>query len=115
MRHRKKKKTLDRKKSQREALIRNQVNDFFLKKRIRTTLSKAKVTRSLAEKLITISKHNNLSARRKLLGYISEQAMKTAINELGPKYKERRGGYTRIIKLNRRQGDRAQIVILEFV
>ena len=115
MRHRKKKKTLDRGKSQRNSLINNQVNDLFFRERIITTLAKARQTRILSEKLITFSKKGDLNARRKLLKHVSEASCKKAIDVFGSRYKERKGGYTRIIKLKRRKGDRAQIAVLELV
>lgn len=116
MRHNIKKKTLGRKKASKEALIRNLATSLVLYEKIQTTEAKAKVLRSYVEKLITLGKKNTLYARRQLLSKLYvEQAVKKVLDELSPRYKERKGGYLRIVKLGYRQGDAAKIVRVEFV
>ncbi|MEK7166860.1 MAG: 50S ribosomal protein L17 [Patescibacteria group bacterium] len=116
MRHRKKGKILDRKSGPRIALLKNLADSFIIHEKIKTTEAKAKVLRGVAEKLITIGKENNLTTYRKLLAYLpTKVAAKKVLEKLGPKYKEKNGGYTRIIKLNRRKGDAAAMVQIEFV
>jgi len=116
MRHRKKGKTLDRKKASREAMLRNLAISLILYEKMKTTEAKAKALRPIVEKLITIGKENNLEARRKLLKYLYlENAVKKILEVLGPKYKEKRGGYTRIVKIGPRQGDGAKIVQIELI
>ncbi len=116
MRHRSKKKILDRKKAPREALLRSLATSLILYEGIRTTEAKAKALRPYVEKLITLGKSSDLHARRQLLKklYIEKAASKV-LEVLGPKYKERPGGYTRIIKIGPRPGDGARVVRIEFV
>lgn len=83
--------------------------------KIKTTEAKAKEIAGLTEKFITSSKYNTLAARKRLLSFFSERLVKKMLNELGPRYKERRGGYTRIIKLGPRKSDGAKIAIIELV
>jgi len=116
MRHRKKGKTLDRKRGPRKALLRSLATDLILYEKIKTTEAKAKAVKPLVERLITKGKSGDLHAKRELLKYLYlENAAKKVIEELGPRYKARKGGYTRIIKLGTRQGDAAKIVQIEFV
>ncbi|MDP3245125.1 MAG: 50S ribosomal protein L17 [bacterium] len=116
MRHLKKGKTLDRKRGPRLALLRGLANNFILYEKIKTTQARAKVLRSLVERLISLSKNPTLAHRRLLIKSLyTEGAVKKALEVLGPRYKERAGGYTRIIKLKQRQGDGAPIVLLELV
>jgi large subunit ribosomal protein L17 len=116
MRHRKKGKILDRKVGPRKALLRNLAVSLVLYEKIQTTRAKAKTLRPIVEKLITRGKINNLAARRYLLKYLyKESAAKKVLEDLGPKYKERRGGYTRILNIGRRQGDGAEVVQIELV
>jgi large subunit ribosomal protein L17 len=86
-------------------------------RRIKTTLAKARAARSVAEKMITLGKAGTLHDRRLASARLhqDEDAVKILFNEIAPTQKERRGGYTRIIRLGQRQGDAAQTVILEFV
>lgn len=101
---------------QRMALLRNQVTSLLEKGRIETTLTRAKETRSLAEKMITLGKANTLHTRRQALAFItSEDVVKKLFNEIAPKYAERNGGYTRIIQTGPRRGDAAPMAILELV
>lgn len=116
MRHRSPKKILGREKAPREALLRNLAASLILYEKIKTTKAKAKIIRPIVEKLVTKSRANTLHARRLLLQYLySENAVKKLMEVLGPKYKERKGGYTRIVSLGRRAGDAAEMVRIEFV
>lgn len=116
MRHRKKGKVLDRKVGPRKALLRNLAVSLFLYEKIQTTKAKAKTLRPIAEKLITKGKANTLAERRNLLKYLyKESAVKKLMEDIGPRYKDRKGGYTRILKLGRRAGDAAEIVQIELV
>ncbi len=116
MRHLVKKKKLGRDTSHRRALLRNLVTSFLEKERIRTTLAKAKVTRPLAEKMITLARKDTLHARRQALSFIFKKpVVKKLFAEIGPRFSERPGGYTRIIKIGPRAGDGAEMAILELV
>lgn len=116
MRHNKKTKILDRKKASREALMRSLATSLILYEKIKTTEAKAKVLRPYVEKMITLGKEPTLHHRRQLLKdlYI-ENAAKKVLEVLGPRYKERSGGYIRIVKIGNRQGDGAKVVQIEFV
>ncbi len=116
MRHRKKGKILDRKKDPRKALFRSLATNLILHEKIKTTEAKAKAVKPIVERLITKGKTNDLHTRRELLKYLYvENAVKKILEDLSPRYKNRNGGYTRIIKLGNRQGDAAKIVQIEFV
>ncbi len=104
------------KSAHRQSILRNQVTDLFRYGRIQTTDCRAKETRKEAEKMITIAKKGTLAARRQALAYIKdEDVVKKLFDEIAPKYEERHGGYTRILKLGPRQGDVAEAVFLELV
>ncbi len=116
MRHRNKNKILDRKKGPRELMLRNLASSIILYEKVKTTRAKAAAVRPLVEKLITISKAQDLNARRNLLEVLLQKnAVLKAMEVLGVRYKERDGGYTRTIKLGARQGDGAQMVQIELV
>ncbi len=116
MRHANKKKILDRKKAPRKALLRGLATSLVLYEKIKTTQAKAKVLRPFIEKLITKGKSNNLQARRALKRVLyQDNAVKKVLEVISPRYKERQGGYTRIIKLGARTGDAAKMAIIEFV
>ncbi len=101
---------------QRRALLRNQVTSFLENGRMTTTVTRAKETRSMAEKMITLGKKGTLAARRQALAYITKEDVVTKLfSEIAPKYADRNGGYTRIYKLGERRGDAAQMAILELV
>ena len=101
---------------QRRAMLRNQVTSFLENGKITTTVTRAKETRSMAEKMITLGKMGTLAARRQALAYITKEDVVTKLfNEIAPKYADRNGGYTRIYKLGERRGDSAQMAILELV
>ncbi len=100
----------------RQSMLRNLVTDLFRYGRIQTTDCRAKEARKEAEKLITLAKRNDLHARRQALAYIKDETVVTKLfDEIAPKYEERHGGYTRILKLGPRQGDVAESVFLELV
>jgi len=116
MRHLIKKKKLRRDTSHRRALLRNLVTSFLEKERIRTTLAKAKAARPLAEKMITLARMDTLHAKRQALSFIYKKpVVKKLFEELGPRFSERPGGYTRIVKIGPRVGDGAEMAILELV
>lgn len=116
MRHQVKRGNLGRDTAHRRALLRNLVTSFLEKERIRTTLPKARAARPLAEKMITLAKRNTLHARRQALSYLTkESAVKRLFEEVGPRFTERPGGYTRIVKLEPRAGDGASMAMLELV
>jgi large subunit ribosomal protein L17 len=100
----------------RKALLRNLVTSLIEKERIRTTLPKAKEARPLAEKMITLAKANTLAARRRALAFVFKEAAVTKLfAEIGPRFAERPGGYTRNVKLDPRSGDGAPMALLELV
>jgi len=100
----------------RKAMLRNLVTSLFRDERINTTETRAKEVRSIAEKLVSIAKRGDLAARRQALAYIyEEEVVRKLFDSIAPKYAERSGGYTRIIKAGQRRGDAAQMVILELV
>ena len=102
--------------SHRNLMLRNLVTDLLRNGRIETTVTRAKETRRMAEKMITLAKRGDLHARRQVLAYVLEEdVVKTLFDEIAPKYAERNGGYTRMIKKGPRRGDGAEVVILELV
>lgn len=116
MRHLVKKKKLQRNSSQRKALLRNLVTSFLEKERIRTTLAKAKASRPIAEKMITLAKKNTLHTRRLALRFIyKKNVVKKLFDEIGPRFSERPGGYIRIVKTGPRAGDGAEMAIMELI
>ncbi len=116
MRHRNKVKTLDRTKEARGLMLRNLVSSIIIHEKVKTTKAKAKVAKSFVEKTITIAKKGDLSSRRALLKtLVQPKAVEKAISVLSEKYKEKNGGYVRIIKLGNRQGDGAEMVQIELV
>ena len=116
MRHRKKGKILDRKKGPREAMIRNLAASILIYEKVKTTKAKAKVVKPLVERLISAARTGDLTARRKLIKILPQpMAVKKVMEVLGAKYKDRKGGYTRIVKISRRQGDGAEMVQIELV
>ncbi len=101
---------------QRKALLRNLVTSFLENGKIETTLTRAKETQAMAEKMITLGKANTLHTRRQALAYITKEDVVTKVfAEIAPKYADRNGGYTRIIKVGPRRGDGAEMAILELV
>jgi large subunit ribosomal protein L17 len=116
MRHLKKTAKLGRTGEHRNAMLANLVCSLIQHKRVTTTLAKAKAARPVAEKLVTLGKSGTQHDRRLAVARLhQEDAAKVLFNEIAPAFKERRGGYTRIVRLNQRQGDAAQRAILEWV
>ncbi|MGB7604911.1 MAG: 50S ribosomal protein L17 [Lutisporaceae bacterium] len=107
---------LGRPTDQRRAMLRNLVTSFLEHGKIMTTGTRAKETQSIAEKMITLGKRGDLHARRQALAYITkEDVVKKLFDEISPKYTERNGGYSRIMKVAPRRGDAVEMVILELV
>ena len=116
MRHRKHTFKIGRSGAHRRALIANMVSSLFYNGQVKTTLVKAKEVRRYAEKLITLGKKGDLHNRRLAIAKIRDKdAVKILFDEIAPKYAERPGGYTRIIKLGHRRGDAAEMCILQLV
>ena len=116
MRHLKRTAKLGRTGEHRNAMLANLVCSLIQHKRITTSLAKAKAVRSVAEKLVTLGKQGTLHARRLAVARLhQEAAVKTLFSDIAPTQKDRRGGYTRIVKLNQRQGDASQLAIIEWV
>ena len=107
---------LGRPTAHRKTMLRNLVTDLLREGRISTTLERAKETRRMAEKMITIAKDDSLHSKRKVLAYVTkEDVAKKLFDEIAPKYKEVNGGYCRIIKTGPRRGDAAEMCIIELV
>ena len=107
---------LSRESGHKKALLRNLTTSLLKEERIETTEPKAKEVKSIAEKIITLGKKNDLAAKRRALSYIYDEDVVTKVfEEIAPRYKERQGGYTRILKKGPRRGDGAPIAILELV
>jgi large subunit ribosomal protein L17 len=116
MRHRKNTVKLGRTSAQREALFANMVSNLILAKRIKTTLPKARATKRLAERMVTIGKKETLAARRLAISRLKhEAAVAELFGSVAPAMKERHGGYTRIVKLGKRMSDSSEMCILEWV
>ncbi|HIC93538.1 MAG TPA: 50S ribosomal protein L17 [Anaerolineae bacterium] len=116
MRHRKAGRKLGRSSGHRKALYRNLITELFRHERIKTTEAKARAIRPLAEKLITLGKRGDLHARRLAAARLNDPlVVKKLFDELAPRYENRPGGYTRILKLGRRRGDGAEMAIIELV
>jgi large subunit ribosomal protein L17 len=116
MRHLKRTAKLGRTGEHRNAMLANLVCSLIKHKRVTTTLAKAKAARSVAEKMVTLGKSGTIHDRRLAASRLhQEDAVKVLFDEIAPAQKDRRGGYTRIVRLNQRQGDSAQRAILEWV
>lgn len=116
MRHRNKTIILGREKGQREALLRNLATSVILYEKITTTEAKAKAVRPLVERMITKGKVNTVNSRRLLMKVLyDEKAVLKILQVLGPRFKERKGGYTRIIKVGLRPGDGGASAVIELV
>jgi len=116
MRHGRRVKKLGRKKEHRLALLKNLCRALFIYEKIETTLQKAKEARRLAEHLIEFAKKNDLAAKRRIYRFIPDHKLvKIICDEIGPRFSERQGGYTRIYRLGPRLGDGAEMAILELV
>jgi large subunit ribosomal protein L17 len=116
MRHRHLTVKLGRTSSQREALFASMVSNLILAKRIQTTLAKARATKRLADKMVTVGKKDTLAARRQALSFLKLEAAVTELfGAVAPAMKDRQGGYTRVIKLGKRMSDSSEMCILEWV
>lgn len=105
-----------RRSAPRRAMLRNLVTSMILAEKIETTEAKAKQIKGITEKMITLGKRGDLHARRQALSYLlDETAVKKLFEEIAPRYEERQGGYTRILKMGPRRGDAAPMAILELV
>jgi large subunit ribosomal protein L17 len=116
MRHQNKTVKLGRTAEHRKALLANQVCSLIEHQRIKTTLAKAKAVRPLAEKMVTLGKQGSLHARRTALAVLRQKkAVKKLFDDIAPRSADRKGGYTRIIKLGQRKSDAAKVAFIEWV
>lgn len=116
MRHQKKTVKLGRTAEHRKALLANQVCSLIEHQRIKTTLAKAKAVRPLAEKMVTLGKNGSLHARRTALAVLRQKgAVKKLFDDIAPRSADRKGGYTRIVKLGARKSDSAPVAFIEWV
>ncbi|MBS6314565.1 50S ribosomal protein L17 [Porcipelethomonas ammoniilytica] len=100
----------------RKAMLRAMVTYLLENGQIETTVTRAKEVRAVAEKMITIGKNNDLHSKRQVFAYVTkEDVAKKLFDEISPKYAERNGGYTRIIKIGPRRGDAAEMAIIQLV
>jgi large subunit ribosomal protein L17 len=116
MRHRRSGRRFDMPTSQRRAMFRNLTTDVLRDGYVQTTEARAKELRSFVERIITLGKRGTLHARRQALAFVYDpDVVKGVFDELAPRYAERPGGYTRVVKLGRRKGDGSRIARLELV
>ena len=116
MRHRKNTVKLGRTSAQRAALFASLVSNLILAKRVKTTLPKARAAKRLADKMVTVGKKGTLAARRQALSFLKlDAAVAELFGAVAPAMKDRAGGYTRVIKLGKRQSDSSEMCILEWV
>jgi large subunit ribosomal protein L17 len=115
---------LGRNKAQRKALLRDLITDLIINERIETTLPKAKELQKLADRMVTLGKAGDLSSRVRAAKLVrfeytgedkNQYAIQKLFSEIAPKYKDRKGGYTRVLKTGPRRGDNAPMAIIEFV
>jgi large subunit ribosomal protein L17 len=116
MRHRVQGRKLGRTSAHRKALFRNQLTALFTHERIITTVHKAKELRPIAERMVTLAGTGTLAARRRVATMVADKTIaKRLFDEIAPRFADRPGGYTRIMRLGRRRGDNAELAIIEFV
>ena len=107
---------LGRTSDQRKAMLRAMVTFLLENGKIETTVTRAKEVRAMAEKMITLGKTNTLHSKRQALAYITqEDVTKKLFDEIAPKYADKNGGYTRIVKIGPRRGDAAEMAIIELI
>ncbi len=107
---------LGRTSDHRRAMMRAMVTYLFENGKIETTVTRAKEVRAVAEKMITLGKTNTLHSKRQVYSYITkEEVAKKVFDEIAPRYEDRNGGYTRIIKIGPRRGDAAEMAIIELI
>lgn len=116
MRHGRKVKKLGRPKSHRKAMLYNMAASLLTHIQIKTTLAKAKEVKKVVDRLVTLAKRGDLSAKRQAYDIIREHSLvKKLFEEIGPKFKERNGGYTRLMRYDTRLGDGAQLAVVELL
>jgi len=115
MKKRKKGRKFHRKRDQRKALLKGLLRALFLHEKIKTTEARAKEVSRMAEKFITKAKSKELSILRYLNRFFSREVVRKLVEEIAPRYKDRSGGYTRIVKLGRRKSDGAKMAIIELI
>jgi large subunit ribosomal protein L17 len=116
MRHRNGGFKLGRNTSHRRALLRNLVTSIIINDRIETTLTKAKASRPLVEKMITLGKNGSVHARRQALAYLlTPQSVDRLFSTVAPRYATRNGGYSRIVRMGPRKGDSAEVAVIELL
>lgn len=116
MRHRKGGFKLGRNTSHRRALLRNLVTSIILNDRVQTTITKCKASRPLVEKMVTLGKNGSVHARRQALAYLmTPESVDRLFKTVAPRYTERNGGYTRIVRIGQRQGDAAEVAFIELL
>ncbi len=116
MRHQVRGNRLNRPADHRRAMLRNMVTSLFMHERIETTITKAKEARRFAERMITFAKRGDLGARRQAARFVNDpKVLQKLFAEIGPRYADRPGGYTRVMRTSIRKGDDAQLAILELV
>lgn len=107
---------LGRSTDHRKAMLRAMVTFLMENGKIETTVTRAKEVRAMAEKMITIAKANDLHSKRQVYSYITKETVaKKVMDEIAPKYADRNGGYTRIVKIGPRRGDAAEMAIIELI
>ena len=117
MRHHKQNRKFGRTRNQRKALLKSLALSLILKGKIKTTLAKAKELRPFIEKIVTAAKRDSLARRRLITGKLlnRKKEVKKLFDEIAPKYKDRSGGYTKIVQLPRRTGDASKMAVIEFI
>lgn len=114
MRHRRRTHRFGRNPKERKAMLENLVTSLLIHQQITTTLDKAKETKKLADRVITLGKEDSLHSRRQAFSFLQDHALTSKLfKEVAPRFKARAGGYTRILQLSRRKGDGAQMALLE--
>ena len=107
---------LGRTSDHRKAMLRGMVTFLLENGQIETTVTRAKEVRAVAEKMITIGKNNNLHSKRQVMSYVTKESVaKKLFDEISPKYADKNGGYTQIIKIGPRRGDAAEMAIIKLV
>ena len=107
---------LGRSSDQRKAMLRAMVTDLLENGQIKTTVTRAKEVAPVAEKMITLAKDNTLASYRQALAFITKEDVANKLfKELGPKYADRKGGYTRVVRIGPRRGDAAEMAIIQLV
>ena len=115
MRHLKKVKKLDRSSSARKALLKSLTGALITSEKIVTTKAKGRALAPHVERLITKAKNKSLASHRHLLKFVPKPSVQKLVSEIAPRYAERNGGYTRVVKIGRRHHDKAEMVVVEFV